>query len=190
MFEYIKDGINPRGPEYGATDRAANAAQRNADATLDLLELQLADPRDRPEVASRINARRAAQDRRRKFWTNVNWIATTALIAGIAVYMLTPSSNSPQSAVTQDTPSSVQTLVDDTPAPTRSARAPNKAGSYESATDAARRTKLLNEAANGRHLSEAEYDDAMTIPGQTYDPECADPSNPYDTYCHPKHKMR
>ena len=37
MFGYFRDGVNPRGAEYGATARAARAAEQAAENTGDIL---------------------------------------------------------------------------------------------------------------------------------------------------------
>lgn len=146
MFDYLKDGINPRGAEYGATERAADAAQRSADATDDLLALQLADPADRPAIAARINARRAKQMSRRVWWHRLDLILSAAFVAGIALYMLTPSGNTPQSAVTGDAPASVSTVTDNAPAPESSAQAPDAAGSDNPEAVVAQGERVLHEA--------------------------------------------
>ena len=108
MFDYIKDAINPRGGQYGATARAAAAAQRHADASEDMLALQLAtSPDEYAEVAARIRRRRAKEGRRRAWWQRVDLIASALFVGGMIWCMAPPSSNAPKSAVTRDAPSHV-----------------------------------------------------------------------------------
>ena len=126
MFDYIKDGINPRGPEYGATARAADAAQRNAEANEDLLELQLAGTdRERDRVAASIMSKRTKQVRRAT-WRQYADLIATALFVGVIIYVVaSPTHDAPQSAVTRQAPANAQTAADDTNAPESSAQAPD-----------------------------------------------------------------
>jgi len=64
-MSYFRDIINPLGPEYGATARAADSAAETSQAMNDMLELAMAlDENDRRRVAEQIYGRRqrAARD--------------------------------------------------------------------------------------------------------------------------------
>ena len=147
MFEHFKDSINPRGAEYGATARAAAAAQRNAETAEDLLELQLAtSDTEREFIAARIRSRRQAQVRRRAWWESLELLATALLVGGIAWYMLTPTNEAPQSAVTQHTQAGASIGADDTPAPAIRARADDTQGSDDPAAAVSRGEQILHDA--------------------------------------------
>ncbi len=93
---YIRDGFNPRGAEYGATARAADAAAATARSMDDMLELAMApDERARQEAAQRIYARRQSEARRADRGNVVKWILL-ALIATlvVAVWQLGDDSSS------------------------------------------------------------------------------------------------
>jgi hypothetical protein len=91
MFGYFRDGVNPRGAEYGATARAARAAEQDAENTGDMLELQMA-PNDgvRQELATRIAARRDREQGRRAWWHRLDLIASAIFVAIVVGYMITP----------------------------------------------------------------------------------------------------
>ena len=129
MFDYFKDGVNPRGPESGATARAARQARRSADAAEDMLELEMST--DRNATAQRIVARRNREAGRRAFWHRLDNLLALAFVAAVAWLMLTPASNAPQSAVTNDTPANVSKVPDDAGAPVRQAQAPDVYGSAD-----------------------------------------------------------
>lgn len=122
MFEYFKDGFNPRGYEYGATARAADAARRNAEATEDLLALELAG--DRNAMASRIQARRKRDASRRAFWHNLDGLLALVFVVTIGWVMFGPSIGAPQSAVTQSAAVTQSQDPDNANAPAIPARAP------------------------------------------------------------------
>lgn len=125
-WDYFRDGFNPRGAEYGATARAADAAQRNAETAEDLLELQLASSdQQRAKIAARISTRREREARRRAWWQRLDLIASALFVGGIAWYVLTPASNAPASAVPHDVPAHVSKVPDDANAPVRQAQAPD-----------------------------------------------------------------
>lgn len=122
---YIRDGFNPRGAEYGATARAAQAAENTQQAMEDMLELAAApDENARRAIAQQIRARRQRQA------VNVGRgrvakYTILALIAAfcIGVYQLGDDSSALSAAYRafMATPSSQ--VPDASPAPTRAVRA-------------------------------------------------------------------
>ena len=127
MFDWFKDGVNPRGPEYGATARAARNARRSADAAEDLLELELSA--NCSATARNIIARREREANRRAFWHRVDLVLSLAFVAFIAWLIFAPASNAPQSAVTREAPAHVSKEPLSSRAPVRQAQAPDSSGS-------------------------------------------------------------
>jgi hypothetical protein len=125
MFDYLRDTINPRGAEYGATSRAAYAAQRNAEATEDLLELQLASSdAERSQIAGRIIARRERMANIRFVWRTFT-VSVSVFILGYSAYYVTrPTSEAPQSAVNAVVPANASMDPARALAPEMTARAP------------------------------------------------------------------
>ena len=125
MFDWFRDGVNPRGAEYGATARAARAAQRQADAAEDMLELEMADSSVAHEaIVRRIVTRREREQGWRTFWRGVDLVFSLAFVAAILWILLAPASEAPQSAVTHDAPASASMIDHATPALVRQAQAP------------------------------------------------------------------
>lgn len=119
MFGYFRDGVNPRGEEYGATSRAARAAERAAENSEDMLDLELADASgDRYSAARRITRRRVAQQRRRDAVHLIDLVLSILFVAAVAVFMLSPY----KSAVTHDARPGVSQVPFDTNAPVRAAQ--------------------------------------------------------------------
>lgn len=81
---YIRDGFNPRGAEYAATARAADAARATQKGMDDMLALAMAtDPRSRAQVAYDIQARRQREASRRSFRNTCSLVACVLFVAAV-----------------------------------------------------------------------------------------------------------
>lgn len=82
---YIRDGFNPRGAEYAATARAAEAAERTEQSMADMLTLASA-PNERARIlaAYDIQQRRNREASRRATGAMASLVGVAVLIAAIA----------------------------------------------------------------------------------------------------------
>lgn len=89
-WNYIRDGINPRGAEYGATARAARAAENTQRAMDDMLALAMAPDEDtRRQLAQQIYARKQIEARRARRSSKVEMILIALFVLFcIGIYQL------------------------------------------------------------------------------------------------------
>ena len=144
MFDWFKDGVNPRGPEYGATARAAREARRSARATEDMLELELAA--DRNAAANRIMARRSNDARRRAWWHRLDNLLALAFVAALAWIIFAPASTPPQSAAMRDAIAHTSTAGRVIDAPASQAQAPDMQGNDDPAAVEKRGLAVLHDS--------------------------------------------
>lgn len=123
---YIRDGFNPRGAEYGATARAAQAAENTQQAMDDMLALAMApDEGTRQQVAQGIYDRRQSQARRAGFGRAVKYCVFALLgVLCVVVWQLGDPHSSLSAAARAFVNAPLPSAPSSAHAPAKAVRAP------------------------------------------------------------------
>jgi len=145
---YIRDGFNPRGAEYGATARAADAAAATQQSMDDMLELAMApDETARQQAAQRIYERRQGEARRASRGSTIKWILLALIAAfSVAVWQLGDDGSSLSGAYRAFMATPTSHDPDTSAAPVRAVRAPDTQDSDDPAVVVARGEQVLRDS--------------------------------------------
>ena len=145
---YIRDGLNPRGAEYGATARGANAAEHTQQSMDDMLDLAMApDEPARQQIAQQIYDRKQGEARSASRGRVVKYIVLTLIaVFCVLVYQLGDDSSAVSGAYRAFMATPTHRVPDAQNAPVRPATAPDAQVSDDADAAYARGVDVLHAA--------------------------------------------